>query len=105
MVIHGSSRSRESGSSLASAIRRDCVQTYVASVGRSGSGFRFSDSPSALSCLVSARHISCICVGRKQMFDHDIRIRIAGEGFAFVYSIWRAGELITTAEIPALGEL
>jgi len=39
------------------------------------------------------------------MFDHDIRIRIAGEGFAFVYSIWRAGELITTAEIPALGEL
>jgi len=39
------------------------------------------------------------------MFDHDIRIRIAGEGFAFVYSIWRAGELITSAEIPAAGEL
>jgi len=39
------------------------------------------------------------------MFDHDIRIRIAGEGLAFVYSIWRAGELIATAEIPAAGEL
>ena len=35
------------------------------------------------------------------MFDHDIRIRIAGEGLAFVYSIWRAGELITTAEVSA----
>ena len=38
------------------------------------------------------------------MFDNDIRIRIAGGGLAFVYSIWRAGELIRSAEVPAAGD-
>jgi len=35
------------------------------------------------------------------MVEHDVRIRISGEGLAFVYSVWRAGELIATAEVPA----
>ena len=38
------------------------------------------------------------------MYDNEVRIRIAGEGLAFVYSIWRAGELIATAEVPAAGD-
>jgi len=42
-------------------------------------------------------------MGDKPMSDHEIRIRIAGEGLAFVYSIWRAGELVSTAEVRAGG--
>ena len=38
------------------------------------------------------------------MLNHEIRIRIAGEGLAFVYSIWRAGELVSTAEVPTGGD-
>jgi hypothetical protein len=38
------------------------------------------------------------------MLEHEIRIRIAGEGLGFVYSIWRAGKLIETAEVPPVGE-
>ena len=34
-------------------------------------------------------------------FDHEIRIRIPDEGLAFVYSIWRAGELISAGEVRA----
>jgi hypothetical protein len=46
-----------------------------------------------------------VCMAVNQMFDNDIRIRIAGEGLGFVYSVWHAGELITTAEVRAAGDL
>ena len=38
------------------------------------------------------------------MLEHEVRIRIAGEGLAFVYSIYRAGELVETAEVLAGGD-
>jgi hypothetical protein len=37
------------------------------------------------------------------MFDTDIRIRIADEGLAFVYSIFRAGEVVSAAEVRPFG--
>ena len=39
------------------------------------------------------------------MLEHEIRIRIADEGLAFVYSIYRGGELMETAEVQPAGEL
>jgi len=39
--------------------------------------------------------------GSTTMLEHEVRIRIAGEGLAFVYSIYRAGELVETAEVLA----
>src|SRR5580765_2381310 len=79
-----------------------CLPTRVCRTFRRG--FRFSGSPAALTRAVCARRDSCICIGGKPMFNHEIRIRIAGEGLAFVYSIWRAGELISTAEVAAAGD-
>ena len=38
------------------------------------------------------------------MSEHEVRIRIADEGLAFVYSIYRAGELVETAEVLAGGD-
>ena len=34
-----------------------------------------------------------------RMFDHEIYIRIPDEGLAFIYSTWRAGELISAGEV------
>jgi len=37
------------------------------------------------------------------MPENQIRIRLTHEGLSFVYSIWRAGELIQTAEVHPAG--
>jgi hypothetical protein len=37
------------------------------------------------------------------MSENEIRIRIAEEGLTFVYSIWRSGKLMESAEVRPLG--
>ena len=39
----------------------------------------------------------------KPMTETDIRIRIADEGITFIYSVYRAGEVLETAEVHPLG--
>jgi hypothetical protein len=54
---------------------------------------------------VSILHGPIRAIGWATMFENDIRIRIADEEMTFVYSIWRAGALIETAEVCAAEEV